>query len=262
MRLYIRALVLALFFACVASIHAGSYEKAMEAFNFNKPLEAATLFEVAIAENPDNVNAYLYLAVAYEQLAKYEKAITVLQTAYERGLGQANMLRYNIANNQMRQGQTELAIESYNQSISDKPGYGLSYFNRANAFIRLMKLQEAKADYITFISLSPDHPKVPDAKKMLAAIDGEFAIQEKQRLAAEERKAEEERRKQTAEEQKLAEEERQRQAQIAAAEEEERRKRLLSTVFDNLELAQDEQLNLGGGSETVNSDEDQYGRED
>lgn len=245
-----------------SSLFADSWEKGRDAFNFNKPQEAAILLELALGENPENVNAYLYLAVAYEQLGKYDKAVFTLQSAYEKGLGEAHVLRYNIANNYMRMGNSDQAIEAYTLSLADKSDYGLSYFNRANAYIRQMKLAEAKADYLSFIATSPQHSRVPDARKMLAAIDEEVLALEQAKALAEQRRIEEEKRKQTAEEQKLAEEEKKRLAQLSAAEEEARRKRLLSTVFENLELAQDEQLNLGGGSESVNSEEDQYKRED
>ena len=90
-----------------------------------------------------------------------------------------------------------------------------AYFNRAQANVRLKKYPEARADYVKFMALAPQHAKVPEAKAMVGAIDEELAALETQRQTAAAQQA-------AAEQQRLdcgspakAEAERQKQAEIA-----------------------------------------------
>lgn len=242
-------------FAGLGSLAADNFTKGRDAFMYNRPQEAVTLLEKAIGESPANADAWIYLAIAYEQLGKYDKAESTLQTAWERGVGEAHLILYNMGNVLSRIASTERAINAYTQSLEARPEYAPSALNRGNQYIRSGKLQEAKADYLRFLELVPEHPKAADVRKMIAAIDGEFTAREEQRLAEERRKAEEERRR-------LAKEEADRIAAEQARIEEERRKALLEKIFSGLDDAKGDAFGVDGGTEGIDDKEDDFGRED
>lgn len=221
------------------------YTRGTDAFLYNRPREAATLFEEVLQREPTHSQAHFYLATSYEQLGMHERAISTL----ERGLSipgiNRSRLYFNMGNNLARLGRVEDAHAAYTSAIEANPAFVAPYLNRANLNVTFEAYEPAIDDYSAVLSLDPAHPQRVPIRQMIdllrGHIDEKVARIEAERLRAEaaerERLAEEERR--------LAEEERLRQ------EAEARRRALLSSVLDSINEAAGQTENLSAGSEDI-----------
>jgi tetratricopeptide (TPR) repeat protein len=197
-----------------------------------------------------NSRAYLYLALSYEQLAMYERAITTLQRAEEIPGVDRGAVRFNIGNNYLHLGDGDRAYAAYTAAIEADPVGVDAYLNRANLNVSREQYQEAIADYNSVLGLDPEHPQRRRIEQMIALLQEHI---EQARIRAEEearRKAEEERRRQEEEARRRAEEERRRQ------EAEARRKALLNNVLDSIKTSAEETENLSAGNEEIDTYED------
>lgn len=196
-------------FAVVLSLSAvalafgqSSFDKAQELFLQNMPQEAVAQLEIAIADDPSNVVAFLYLGIAYEQLEMLNEAVTV----YRQALGKAGDLKANVANNLanvfFKQGNAEDAQAMYTQAISADGGFAPAYLGRANSRLQSGKLKEALGDYEQYMELEPDSAQGASITQLISLVRTEVSGQhetdaeqaarlarieaERQRLAAEE----------------------------------------------------------------------------
>ena len=226
------------------------FDEGAEALLYNRPREAASIFEQVIAEEPVNARAYLYLALSYEQLSMYERAITTLQRAESVPGADSGTVKFNIGNNYLHLGQPQRAYEAYTAAIESNPVAVDAYLNRANLNVSLEQYEQAVNDYTSVLGIEPDHPQKEKIEQMIALLQGHIEEARRQAELEEQRRREEEERRRAEEERRRAEEERKR------AEAEARRRALLDSVLDSIETTKEETENLSAGSEEIDSGED------
>jgi tetratricopeptide (TPR) repeat protein len=189
----------------------------------NKPKEAVVYLENAITDDSSNAKAYLYLGIVYEQLGSHNEAVAV----YRRILPIAGNLSANVANNlgnvYFQAGNTEMAEQYYSQALGFNAGYSKAYLGRANARIKAGNLRNAVSDYEQYLTLEPNSNQKAKIEQLVALIKGEFAMEERKKIIAEE------------EARRLAEE----------------RQKLLDSVSASLHSAADLSKSLSSGAENV-----------
>lgn len=237
----------------VATVGAGAsdlFDEGSEALLYNRPREAASIFEQVIEAEPVNSRAYLYLALSYEQLGMYEQAIATLERAESVPGAERGRIRFNMGNNYLHLGDAERAHAAYTAAIEASSASTDAYLNRANLNVSMERYEEAIADYTDVLGLEPEHPQRERIERMIGLLQDHM---EEVRLAAEEearREAEEERRRQEEEARRLAEEQRRRE------EAEARRRALLDNVLNSIGSSSEETENMSAGSEDIDTYED------
>lgn len=189
----------------------------------NKPAEAAPRLEAALAEDPANLTASLYLGIVYQQLSRFDDSIAILRVALPRAGDRSALFEYNIGNGYFAKGAASFAEQFYSKAIETDPTFASAYLNRANARIKTGALDGASADYGKYLELQPSTPKRPEIERVMALIAEAAAAKERERVAAE----------------------------TAAKAEEERRKKLLDEVSSSLQAAAEQTRGLSAGSEEV-----------
>lgn len=243
--LWIRVGVFGVMLVLGGSVFANDlFARGEEAFLYSRPQEAASLMEQVIAQDPVNARAYLYLAMSYEQLNMYERAITTLKRSESIPGIDIGLVKFNIGNNYLHLGDTSLAELAYDASIQADPVNADSYLNRANVRVMTEAYEVAIEDYIAVLGIEPDHEQRPQIERMIALLQGHIES-ERTRLEMERLRAEEEAR--------LLQEEQERKLREA----EERRRALLSNVLDAIQTATDDTENMSAGSEEIDDYDDE-----
>jgi tetratricopeptide (TPR) repeat protein len=226
--------VLFLLFAAVAfpekASGQSSFTRGEELFIWNKPAEALVFLENAIAEDPANVQAFLYLGMAYQQLGRTDEAIAAYRRILPRAGGESGRIAYNLGNAYYAKGNAVFAEQFYTQAIETDPAFAPAYLNRANTRVKTGSLRDAVTDYETYLNMEPGSPKRTEIERLVAFIREEFAAEERRRLLAEE----------------------------AAREEEERKRRLMEEVSASLQTAAEESMGLSAGAENVQDYEGEF----
>src|SRR6056297_3192000 len=146
------------------------FDRGAEALLYNRPREAATILEQVIDSEPVNGRAYLYLALSYEQLSMYDRAISTLQRAETVPGVDRGTIRFNIGNNYVHLGDVERAHAAYTASLEANPAAVDPYLNRANVNVTREAFDDAIDDYTTVLGLAPDHPQRPQIERMIALL--------------------------------------------------------------------------------------------
>ncbi len=207
-----------------------TFSKAEDLFLRNKPQDAVAYLEKAVAEDPANTKAALYLGITYQQLGRTDDAIATLRKLLPRAGDQSALVAFNLGNVYFSKGSAVFAEQYYTQAIQADGNFSSAFLNRANARIKTGALKDAVSDYQTYLTLEPSSPKRPQIEKLLALIQDQFATEERQKAAQE----------------------------AAAKAEEERRKKLLEEVSSSLQSAADETKGLQAGSEDVKTYDGQF----
>ncbi|AEF86424.1 tetratricopeptide repeat protein [Treponema primitia ZAS-2] len=215
-------LICVIFFAGTA-FGQSSFSQGEDLFLHNKPQEALSFLEAALAEDPGNVKACIYLGVSYQQLKRPDEAVVVYNRALPVAGEDAALIAFNLGNAYYAMGNLSLAEESYTQAVAANPDYASAYLNRANAKLTRQALQDAISDYELYLSLEPLSAKRNTIEKLISFIHSEFAAAERERILAEAR----------------------------AAAEAERKKRILEEVAASLQSAAEDTTGLSSGSEEV-----------
>ena len=196
----------------------------------NKPAEALVFLENAIADDPANVTAFIYLGIVYEQLEKMDEAIAT----YRRILPAAGNLSANVANNlgnvYFQRGNNEMAEQFYTQAIEINSIYSYAWLGRANTRIKTGNLKNAAGDYEQYLALEPLSSQRPRIEQLVALLRAEFAAEERRKLLAEE------------------------EERVRAAE----RQRLLDEVSASLQSAADASRGISSGAENVEGYENEF----
>lgn len=109
-------------------------------------------------DEPDNAEAYIYLAEAQNRLNKTQGAIAALDRAIELepgntiALGNRGTIYFNKLKNY------EIALEDFNRAIELNPDYGLAYANRANCYLMLGDKEKARENAEKAIELGVSVP--------------------------------------------------------------------------------------------------------
>ncbi|MDR3193124.1 MAG: tetratricopeptide repeat protein [Treponema sp.] len=207
-----------------------NFSRGEDFFMQNKPGEAVPFLENALLENPDEIRAYLYLGIAYQQLERPDDAVAVYLKALPKAGNETARIACNLGNLYFGMEKSDSAEHYYTQAIEADPSYAAAYLNRANTRIKTGAFREALPDYDFFLSLEPRSPKRLQIEQLVALIRSEFAAEERRRLLAEE----------------------------AARAEAARRQRLLEEVSASLQAAAEETKGLSSGAEAVQSYEGEF----
>ncbi|MDR3123928.1 MAG: tetratricopeptide repeat protein [Treponema sp.] len=218
-----RALAAFCFLCLCASGLSGqsSFAQGEELFLRNKPQEALVYLESAIAENPDQVRAYLYLGVAYQQLDRLDEAVVIYRRALPLAGPDTALIAYNLGNVYYAQGKLTQAEECYTQALEANPGYAAAYLNRGNARLTRQALQDAVYDYEAYLNLEPGSAKRGRIEQLISAIRSDFASAERERI----------------------------QAEAQASAEADRKRRILEEAAASLQSAAEDTKGLSSGSE-------------
>ncbi len=209
--------------AQAGSAAGASFTEGEALFMRNKPAEAAAKLESALKEDPANLTAVLYLAIAYQQLARFDAGIELLRKNLTRAGEKTALFAFNLGNLYFAKGSASFAEPFYTKALEADPNFASALLNRANARIKTGALRDAVADYEQYLVLAPTTPQRPVIEKLIAFIEGEFQNAERILLAAAE----------------------------AARAEEERRQRLLDEVAASLQASAEDTRGLSAGSEEV-----------
>ena len=241
-----------------------------------KKYEEAIPYFVQATQKSENPKAWSLYAECYCRTNQTGKCLDIVNKAMDKPGTDKKHLSVLAANCHFRDGDYAQSIEWAEKVMAMDSLYHHAYIIRANAYLHLNKLKEAKADYVRYLELSYSDPQENEIRRLIALLDDEVERLEKEeqaRLAEEQRlreeeeryraeqqrikeeqeriaaeKAAEERRKQAereAEEARIAAEKAAEEARLAAlkaAEDAERRRRLLEDVAASLN---------GSGSETM-----------
>ncbi|MDR2785908.1 MAG: tetratricopeptide repeat protein [Treponema sp.] len=217
-----------LFFTVFPLAAQNNFSRGEDLFMQNQPAEALPFLTAAAEEDPANVKAYLYLAVAYLQLDRGDDAIATYLRVLSRGGGESSQIAYNLGNIYYARDNNEMAVKYYTEAITADPANASAYLNRANALVRSGLKKEALSDYGYYLTLEPRSAKRAQIEQLTAFINEEFAAAERQRILEEQRRLE---------------------AEAQAKAEAERKQRLLEEVSASLQAAAEETQGLSAGSE-------------
>ncbi|MDR1248420.1 MAG: tetratricopeptide repeat protein [Treponema sp.] len=198
-----------------------SFVQGEELFLRDKPQEALVPLQAAIAENPENVRAYLYLGVAFQQLNRLDEALAIYRRVLPIAGADTALIAYNMGNVYYAMGSLTLAEDMYTQALEANPGYAAAYLNRGNARLTRQALQDAVYDYEAFLNLEPGSAKRGRIEQLVSAIRSDFAAAEQERI----------------------------QAEAQAAVESDRKRRILEEAAASLQSAAEDTRGLSSGSE-------------
>lgn len=220
-KLYLSLYVI--FSMCSLLFSQDAFKRGEDLFMNNNAAEAVSFLEAALSENQSNVQAALYLGMAYQQLQRPDEAIAVFRKILPKAADKTALIAYNLGNIYFTRGSAAFAEQYYTQALEADPFYSSALLNRANARIRTGAMEDALKDYEQFLVQVPTSPKRPQIEQMMALIRGEAA----------------------------AEQRRQEMEQLAAEEEALRRQQLLDEVSASLQAASEETRGIQAGSEEV-----------
>ncbi len=221
-RVIIRA---GMFFMLLAGVLHGQSDlfiKGETLFVENKPAEALLILEDVVESERNNGKAWLYLAIAYEQMEQYENAISTYRKALSipETSNYHDTYHFNSGNNYLRLGLADKAIVEYGKSIELNSAFSKAYLNRANVQVEEGEYRNAVKDYRTFLTMRPDDPQKDSIAGMISLLSQSIQDEERRKLEEERQKKEEEARQQA----------------------------LLDQILGSLENAGSETTNLSAGS--------------
>lgn len=224
-----------------------SESEGVRLFKSNKPLDAIPFLEKEISGGNVDPVLYNYLGIAYYQTGDFEKSVKIFTDGLSVIGTNKKVLYFNCGNSYYALGNYQSAEDSYRMAIIADPEYADPVLNRANARLKLDKLDLAAEDYNNFLTLRPNDVQEPQIKRLLSLL-----AQEKIRREQEAIRLAEEAEKRKLEDQRLqeAKAEQDRLAQEAALKEAERRRKLLEDVANEIKQNSDS-TNISAGAENV-----------
>jgi len=154
----------------VSGANSGDFARGEELFLHNKPNEALPFLEKAFVANQDHLEGALYLAMCYEQLGKFDEAITIYRKILPAGEAKTALIACNLGNIYFKKGSNTLAEQFYTHAIRSDPAYASAWLNRANVRVKTGSLRDAVSDYDRYLSLEPASPKRPQIEKLVSLI--------------------------------------------------------------------------------------------
>lgn len=231
-----------------------AWDRAVTAMQNNELTDAIPLLEIVISRDPSRVEAIRYLSVALEQTDRGDRAERVLREALD---GDAlaprdkSKVAFDLALLLSRKGSPEEAIEMYSAALEHDSSRVTAYLNRANLKVVTEAYEGAVEDYEYFLALRPDTDQRPQIEEMIALLQESI---EAERIAQEEA---ERRRREEEEARRVAEEERRRREEEERLAAEERRQRMLDSVLQSLESADEETTSFEAEDEELRSYDDE-----
>ena len=176
------------------------FEEGKKLLYADKPQEAVSALFKASQEAGTPKSVYLYLGVAYFRIGKYSDALTYLSQGKDNDILNGHLYYYNIGNVYFLQNQYEASELAYSDAISSNGVYAPAFLNRANARMKLEKLEGALQDYKIYLNLKPDTLQRSSIEKMISLLEGLAEEEERARALAAAKKAAEEAERLAAEE--------------------------------------------------------------
>ena len=202
-----------------------SFSEGERLFRANRPSEAIPQLEQALREPGVDENAYIWLALCYQQINRPDDAISALRKGLAASIAHKDLFWFDLGNLYLVQGKASFAKEMYDSAIAANSSMAGAFLNRANAAMLLNDYTSARDDYSRYLVLQPSSPQKDSIQALLGLLGKTIAD-------AEQKKAQEE------------------AAKIAA---ETARKNLLDEVSASLKAAAEETTNLAAGSGQVQS---------
>ena len=199
------------------------FARGEELFMQNKPGEALPFLEKAFVADQNHLEGALYLAMCYEQLEKFDEAITIYRKILPSGGNKEALIACNLGNLYFKKGSNSFAEQYYTQAIRSDPAYASAWLNRGNVRVKTGSLRDALPDYEHYLRLEPGSPQRSRIEKLISLIQEEFAAEEIRKLMVEE----------------------------AARAEAERRQRLIDEVSASLQAQADEAEGIAAGAEDL-----------
>jgi tetratricopeptide (TPR) repeat protein len=175
-----------LIFTAFLGFSQDNFSRGTELLMQNKPAEAVIFLENAAAGDPANVQSYLYLGIVYEQLGKYDEAISVYRKVMPIAGNFTATVANNLGNAYFQKGNTGQAEDYYSQAISANSAFANAYLGRANTRIKKEDLKGAVSDYEQYLSLEPRSAQRQKIEQLVLLIRSDFASEERRRIIAEE----------------------------------------------------------------------------
>ena len=194
-------------------------------FRENKPADAIPLLEQAVQEPGVDENAWIWLAICYQQQGRFDDAAATLRKGLAASTDRKALFWFDLGNLFLSQNKAAFAKDMYDSAISADPSMVDAFLNRANALILLGDYSGAKDDYSRYLSLAPAAPQKDSIQALIGLLGNDIAAEVK----------------------KKADEEAARLAAEAA------RKKLLDEVSASLKASAEDTTNLGAGSGQVQS---------
>jgi len=119
---------------------------------------AIRMYEEALVQNPNNVEALYELAFSYSMKKDYRKS---LEVAYQGAKYKSRMLAgfyMQIGNNLDLLGEPKQSVEVYKAGIKLLPKMAMLHYNLAVTYRNLGKLDDARKAVKEAIAIDPDHP--------------------------------------------------------------------------------------------------------
>jgi len=113
-----------------------------------------TLWDDTVRKSPHKARAYNNRGNAYNDMGRYDRAISDFTTAIELNPGYTDAY-YNRGNTFFRNGNTVQAISDLSQAVHLSPKYADAYYNRGVIFTVQGKYGQAISDYTKAIELNP-----------------------------------------------------------------------------------------------------------
>ncbi len=169
--------------------------RAEQLFLENRPEEAIPEFQTALREEPERVQLYLQLAVAYEQTNRPDQATAILEQGLERNPGQAHMFFHNLAVQRIRRSDFEEAERLLLSAIDHDPDFALPWRNLGNISVETGEYSEAIERYEQYLDRAPDSAARDSVVQMIGYLNDLLLAEERRIEAEEQARAEAERRR-------------------------------------------------------------------
>lgn len=137
---------------------------------YNMPGKAISHFQEAIEYNPNNIEAYLYLALCYEIENQYNNAVDVLKRASFRD-SSSPLVYFNLGNNYFLLNEFKEANYFYSKAIELNSNYPQAYLNRANSFFKLDDISQAIYDYKKYLRIAPEAKQKDKIEELIALLE-------------------------------------------------------------------------------------------
>ncbi len=136
----------------------------------NKPEDALAYLEAAVVAPEAPLAAFLYLAMAYQQVNRPDDAIAVYQKVLPTAGDSTALAAYSMGNVYYGKGDFAAAEAAYTQALDADAFYTSACLNRANTRLRLENLDGAFDDYTQYLALVSDTPQRAQIEAVLAAL--------------------------------------------------------------------------------------------
>ncbi|HUX41973.1 MAG TPA: tetratricopeptide repeat protein [Rectinemataceae bacterium] len=198
-------------------------------FRANDPTDAIPQLETAIRDPGVDENAFIWLAICYQQVNRPDDAIAVLRKGVAKSLAHKDLFYFDLGNLYLVQGKASFAKDMFDSAIAANPSMSGAFLNRANAAMLLNDYSSASDDYSRYLVLEPTSPQKDSIQALLGLLGKSIADAEQKKAQAE-------------------------AARIAA---ETARKNLLDEVSASLKASAEDTTNLAAGSGQVQSYNDE-----